>query len=838
MPVRVPGPSRCSALSELPVLPFLAPRLLRPWPYPRLIQTQTPHIKTSRLKCQCDGQRGLQQQISRPTCYQRPHQLQRSLTGLALDQKQEPRHPVTEDPSNKRPQKSGWEKEWKNLLNDGHANKAEILKTLGRTAEAFGNDEDALAWAEEHIQDISTIENISKEWEKLSFNERTIFWPTIILQYLQTSPRNAIHFLKATFLLEPERWEPYSGDCINYLCTFYLEDAKGSDFERNYDLLSELLEILDHNFKLQHRYQFLIFVLIKHATPLQLVDLFSKYCTDERRIRSWTLLQFSRAFCDVGDTNSALKVLKLPQIGQMAYCSNPYVVKRFQSGVVGLVNAVRLNDPDNLFNIFEELLIMYPSCSNSYNVVILCCIGQGDYRGAWDIYESMLQLEITPNEMTFSTLLKMVKERLSPEDLQRIIKEATSFGILDSASPQYQSESLPWEIRQYYSLLIVNSLREGEIRNAMDLYELSKQQNFEPTFTMLWFFLQDASNRRDFNMAQWVIKEASSLGLMQTNRMFGSSAMVAIYRIYSGSRRTGYAAMLSVYRTFFSIKPLVDLGIVSGHTMQLDDTTPEPSLAVLKPLIMAFVRQCTNKEKLYDIWLRYQHLVNTGHPVISRLVADDYINNAFIISFGELKATLKFCTRVLEFMLQPTDVNIQGTFEPVTKQVPTIYTWTVVLYAFSRHGQRKAAEKVLTMMKKRDITPNSVTFNSLLSSHARAHDIMAVVNVLERMQDADLEMDSHTFTILSVNGMSSLLEEAFRQSRENRGLDINSKHAEDGLEDIKEGRETLFEDLGGQGNEAGLEDRSNEDMHIDNEHVDNQHVDLAVSSTMDGLSER
>jgi pentatricopeptide repeat protein len=85
-----------------------------------------------------------------------------------------------------------------------------------------------------------------------------------------------------------------------------------------------------------------------------------------------------------------------------------------------------------------------------------------------------------------------------------------------------------------------------------------------------------------------------------------------------------------------------------------------------------------------------------------------------------------------------------GTGNGIAHCPPTVHTWSILLKAFMDHNQPRAAEKVLAMMQSRGITPNQVTWNTLLTGYARQQDVVSTVHALERLEGDGWKVDEVT----------------------------------------------------------------------------------------------
>jgi pentatricopeptide repeat protein len=111
---------------------------------------------------------------------------------------------------------------------------------------------------------------------------------------------------------------------------------------------------------------------------------------------------------------------------------------------------------------------------------------------------------------------------------------------------------------------------------------------------------------------------------------------------------------------------------------------------------------------------------------------------------------------------------------PVKYCKPSDRTWSILLKAFMDHNQPRAAEKVLNMMRRQDITPNMVTWNSLATGYARLQDIPNAVKSIERCEDEGWEADAFTISGLRHIRNREALWQALREKDLRREKRISS----------------------------------------------------------------
>lgn len=199
----------------------------------------------------------------------------------------------------------------------------------------------------------------------------------------------------------------------------------------------------------------------------------------------------------------------------------------------------------------------------------------------------------------------------------------------------------------------------------------------------------------------------------------------------------------------------------------------EPPAATLCVMITGFLGAVdSNGAKLfYD---HFRSLVRTGHPAVASLVKTTYIYNAILMCFYRFEDRAKDAPNVVADMLSPdrdiplqmpdspttnpSSIYIDHNFESSNPKVheavphspakPDLYTWSILVKIFMRLRHTRAAEKVLSMMVRRDIKPTLITWTSLIAGYARMQNISMTADAVKRLEEAGYESDDFVYKAL------------------------------------------------------------------------------------------
>lgn len=101
---------------------------------------------------------------------------------------------------------------------------------------------------------------------------------------------------------------------------------------------------------------------------------------------------------------------------------------------------------------------------------------------------------------------------------------------------------------------------------------------------------------------------------------------------------------------------------------------------------------------------------------------------------------------------QPTDIKSLGDVDGVVK--PTIAIVNATIAGLLRKNRTDIASQVLATGGEMGITPDNITYNTMLRSLVRNKDERALTNLLEQMQKQGVQGDVATFTIILENALS------------------------------------------------------------------------------------
>ena len=297
-----------------------------------------------------------------------------------------------------------------------------------------------------------------------------------------------------------------------------------------------------------------------------------------------------------------------------------------------------------------------------------------------------------------------------------------------------------------YTVIILNAIEAGDYQTAWQMYEMVRETSLKPNAATYSVMLKGAKQSLDSEIIDHVISDAEEDGNLPHDQRLVWHVLDALFALeLSRKQRLVFTTLLRTYAHYCDVRPLQELGMVSGEF----DTPPHverevqpPSHHTLGLMVLAYIKQYQHSDMLLPWYRRYHALVKEEHPTVAPLAETDHISNALIMAFGRRPQSLGSCILVIKHMLTPLETT-ENTI-PIKLAVPTVRTWSVLIAAYFRQGQKRAARKVLEMMEARGMKPNEVTWNTIISGYSQLQDVDGAVDAMQQMEVAGFDVDAHT----------------------------------------------------------------------------------------------
>ena len=333
-----------------------------------------------------------------------------------------------------------------------------------------------------------------------------------------------------------------------------------------------------------------------------------------------------------------------------------------------------------------------------------------------------------------------------------------------------------------YTAIMQNSVEAEEYDSAVQFYEMARGSGLKPDRVTHVVLLEAAMGHSDYGILDMAVRDVEADRTLYGDEGLIFKLLCAKLKLKKTTAETFFFdAMLQTYKKYCDPCPIQDLGLCESDINPPDTSIHpliSPSPRILSIMLETYIKQHHYSEELFNIYQRYYRFVDERHPLIAAIEESDHVANAFIFAFGQSEQTLQMGINIVRKMLQnsayseSTDLTTSMAFKFAA---PTIYTWTTLAMIYARHGQSKAVEKILEMMRERGLKPDDVVWNSMISGYSALQRINEAVATVKRMEADGFPMDRFTLKGLGRFRNRNRLLHALRE-----GLGIDDVEAEQG----------------------------------------------------------
>ena len=299
---------------------------------------------------------------------------------------------------------------------------------------------------------------------------------------------------------------------------------------------------------------------------------------------------------------------------------------------------------------------------------------------------------------------------------------------------------------QMYNTILLNEGEGGDFASTWNMYRLAaenEENDFEPNSITYGVLLKGAILSCDISNLSLVMREIETNDEALQDVHLLNNALYAISLMSPGNE---FGAMLDFYMQHCDLRPLQELSLCGDETQAPPGANRygvQPDGFILTRMIVAYVKRHQNSPGLIHKYSLYYQRVKENHPLIAIVAQRDEVPNTFVTAFGNQAKTLPYCINVIKDMLELSSQS-HPPLDVFAYSPPTVRTWSCLIAAYFRHRQRRAAMKVLDMMRERGIQENQVTWNIIVYGYSNLQDADAAVDSVKRMEAAGFEPDAYT----------------------------------------------------------------------------------------------
>lgn len=295
-----------------------------------------------------------------------------------------------------------------------------------------------------------------------------------------------------------------------------------------------------------------------------------------------------------------------------------------------------------------------------------------------------------------------------------------------------------------FNIMIKDCVLADECDAALTLYKIARDQKVMPNSATYSYLLKGIKRGWSFDVLDLVVRDTEADG-----QLYNSDYLV--FQVLLLNMHLDFPEFLQVYWRYCDIAPLYEFGILKRGPVLLNPAASSrpPSSRAVALMIRKYIIQNPTSPEVVDLYKNYCALVHGGNPHAIFMARSDYVWHHFLWAFGKHAKTLEYCMIVIRTMLRPTLPSPKSLATGTDKiQQPTVISWTLLLQAFCRHNQMIAAEKVMTMMREREVEPNEMTWSILIYGYAAAQNIDGAMSAVERMKAAGFPVTDYIVSAL------------------------------------------------------------------------------------------
>ncbi|KAL8694722.1 MAG: hypothetical protein Q9218_000648 [Villophora microphyllina] len=325
--------------------------------------------------------------------------------------------------------------------------------------------------------------------------------------------------------------------------------------------------------------------------------------------------------------------------------------------------------------------------------------------------------------------------------------------------------------------MILNAVEASDYQTAQAIFETARLHGLRRDTITYSTLLKIAFQNLDQSLVERVMRMAEEDGALPRNNKLVSCLVATVLQISRSidpgivTRASRYRAMLRIYERYCDTGPLSELGIYikSDHVVETAGQVYPPSSQLLSTMIVGYIFLFGRHQDVVNVYHRYEHHVANNHHLIAPIAATDHTANAFLLWLGRHRPTYAMSLVILKNMLEPSSSAVAR---------PTVQSWSIVADTLYRNRQPAAAARVIEMMREKGITPNKVTWNTIIAGHAGMQDAVGAVRAMREMEKADLEVNSYTLKALTMIKDRDRLLDALRRTA---AADINTETGQQDL---------------------------------------------------------
>lgn len=330
-----------------------------------------------------------------------------------------------------------------------------------------------------------------------------------------------------------------------------------------------------------------------------------------------------------------------------------------------------------------------------------------------------------------------------------------------------------------YNIVMHNAMEAGDYSTAFQVYNALESNDLEPDKHTYSILLHGCTLQSNPAMFERFAQHCSEVAKEIKDPWLATDYLYYLYVRHRIDTEAEHSSVLlwDAYSKHFSLaplKPFVASGMMNPSYEHdentLDSTLLPPPPVALYLMLQVEIRSALamSNQRVFNLYQRFKSVAaEGGGPAWTSLVHNPTIWNAFLLAFCG-KQQFANASQLISDM---TDGPVQ----------PNIYTWNIFMQSFFKTGQVQAAERVFEIMRNRGTDPDQFTYGVLLRGYAKAQlmeRIGEAMNLVETEQELEPDLLRALASVVNRRQLMLTLEKS-RLYKEKRAQEETDRKAKD-----------------------------------------------------------
>ncbi|EOA92309.1 hypothetical protein ACJQWK_03304 [Exserohilum turcicum] len=286
-----------------------------------------------------------------------------------------------------------------------------------------------------------------------------------------------------------------------------------------------------------------------------------------------------------------------------------------------------------------------------------------------------------------------------------------------------------------YNIVMHNAMQAGDYNTAFKVYNTLESNGLEPDAHTYSILLHGCTLQNDPAIFQSFAQHCADVAKQGEYSWLAADYLYYLYVRYQIDTDAEHtrALLWDAYSKLFSTEPLepfIASGMMYPRHAMTEQNTPAPNSALLTPPSVALYIMMQT-EIQSALTVSNQRVLNLYR--IFKSVAVEGSSPAFR---SLVRNPIIWNAFLLAFSQKQQFANASQVIKDMTESPtkPNIYSWNILMQAFFKTGQVQAAERVFEIMRNRGVDPDQFTYGILVRGYAKAQLVERIGETMEHLE--------------------------------------------------------------------------------------------------------